>query len=579
MSLSTDNDGQQVFNLLVLFRWLSLIPALAYLIFVPEQSGNYHWIAFAAAVLISAIISIFPSRLNKSLLKNPWLLGFDLLFVAALMAFTGGWRSPYFLYALNPLLAGAFFFQIRGALVATTLFIPLFLSAVLIDRNYFQGSSPDWFFIFIAVIGGYLITAVLGYAAFLLKKLQQTQKHLNLANRNLAVLHDLSTSLQRSANVLEVQDQVLGAISQNLGFRRAILGLLNQEQDKIVLWRVQDKGTQLPEWLGPGSVLLSNGQDPIMEVLRKGEIMRLPRFEDQQGFTTLSRFGIADCLVLPLIWGNHLIGAILVDLSGKENDSTQLNALGAIARQTAVSLGMMMTRDRRARDSATQEERTRIALDLHDSISQSLFGLVYTLEACVKLLPEHPQTVLPELEWALATAEDVRQRIRATINNMWPAELTAQQFEADLRVYAEDVLQATALNITFEIRGDFSTLSPPVRRGIYRICQEGLSNIVQHAAAHESRVCVDVANGRAKFILRDDGRGFDVKTVSAQPFAGDHFGLRGMVERAAALGGTCEIYSKPAEGTSIIIDIPANVQAHHEISSLDLDLDQVPASG
>jgi signal transduction histidine kinase len=276
------------------------------------------------------------------------------------------------------------------------------------------------------------------------------------------------------------------------------------------------------------------------------------------------QFGISDGLVLPLVWGVQPVGVLLIDLTGQEKNAAQLKALEAIAQQTAVSLGMMMTRVRRAKESAIQEERTRIALDLHDTVSQSLFGLVYTLQGTLKIFSEDPQAIRPELEWALTTAEDVRQRIRATIHNMWPEELTAEKFEEDLRTYTVDVLQATELEIAFDIRGEFNTLSPPARRGMYRICQESLTNIVHHAAAHQSRICVDVADGRARFILRDNGRGFEPSLALAQTYQEDHFGLRGMRERAAALGGTCEIYSQLNAGTSIIIDIPANAQAHHE---------------
>ena len=566
---STSGSRQQIFNLLVLFRWLTLIPPLIDLIIEPGK-GEYqwrYWFAFACAVLICIVISFFTFTLNRALIKRPWLLIFDLLLVAGLMAVTGGWRSPYYLYALNPLLAAAFFFQVRGAILATAAFLPLYFGAIYLDKILFAGDDPEWLIIVVSIVGSFLISAVLGYASLLLKQLQVAQDHLTQANRDLAVLHDLSTALQRSANLLEVQDQVLDAITQNLIFRRAVIGLVDQKRDIITKWRVQDAGQTDPEWLAPEqSISLSAESEPIIEALQNRQLRRLPRFETP-GSSSLSRFGIGDCLLLPMTWGAQPIGVILVELGGKEGDSTELNALGAIARQTAVTLGMMMTRQRRARESAIQEERTRIALDLHDSISQSLFGLVYTLEACLKLLPDQPQAVQPELVWALATAEDVRQRIRATINDMWPSELTAQQFEADLRIYAEDVLHAADLDITFEIRGDFSSLSPPARRGIYRICQEGLSNIVQHAGASESRVCVDVAGGRARFLLRDDGRGFDPQVVSSKNFEGDHFGLRGMKERAAALGGSCGIYSQPAEGTSIVIDIPANTQEHHAVGA------------
>ena len=91
-------------------------------------------------------------------------------------------------------------------------------------------------------------------------------------------------------------------------------------------------------------------------------------------------------------------------------------------------------------------------------------------------------------------------------------------FEEDLRTFTVDVLQTTELEITFDIRGEFNTLSPPARRGMYRICQESLTDIVHHAAAHRSRICVDVAEGRARFILRDNGRGFEPVVALAQPF-------------------------------------------------------------
>ena len=264
-----------------------------------------------------------------------------------------------------------------------------------------------------------------------------------------------------------------------------------------------------------------------------------------------------------MYWGAQPIGILLVDLAGHENDIEECATLQAISEHTAVSIGMMQTRHRRAKESAIQEERARLALDLHDTVSQSLFGLVFALQACSRMLPDHPQAIEPELEWALATAEEVRRTIRATVSDLWPAELTADQFEADLRSYAGDILQAAELDLVFDIRGDFSALSPPVRRSLYRICQEGLTNIVHHAAARSSRICVDVSDGRAQSIIRDDGRGFDIQTILTQTYNEDHFGLRGMRERAHALGGTCRIYSQPDAGTSIVIDLPANIQPHH----------------
>ncbi|MCA9991595.1 MAG: hypothetical protein KDE29_11400, partial [Anaerolineales bacterium] len=81
----------------------------------------------------------------------PWLLLVDLLLVAGFMALTGGWRSPYYLYALNPLLAAAFFFRLRGALLATTTFLPLYGAASLLD-SMAGGPPPNWLVVLTAVV-------------------------------------------------------------------------------------------------------------------------------------------------------------------------------------------------------------------------------------------------------------------------------------------------------------------------------------------------------------------------------------------------------------------------------------------
>ena len=174
----------------------------------------------------------------------------------------------------------------------------------------------------------------------------------------------------------------------------------------------------------------------------------------------------------------------------------------------------------------------------------------------LKLLPTNPAAIHPELEWTLQVAEEVRQDIRHSIHDMWPEAINAERFEGDLRHYTADTLQATNLSVDFDVRGDFHTLSPLAKRSMYRICQEALTNIVHHAAANEARICLDVYDGGARLVVRDNGRGFEPAIALAQEHNREHFGLRGMQERAQSLKGTCDIFSKPGAGTSIVIDIP-----------------------
>lgn len=114
------------------------------------------------------------------------------------------------------------------------------------------------------------------------------------------------------------------------------------------------------------------------------------------------------------------------------------------------------------------------------------------------------------------------------------------------------------------MRGKFDALSPRARRSLYRIAQECLTNVVQHAAATECRVCVDIENGRARLVVRDNGRGFEPEIALEQEHDSEHFSLRGMQNRAHSLGGICDIFSQPGAGTSVVIDIPVNRDAEKE---------------
>ena len=565
-------NRQRVFKLLVLYRWLSLIPPLVF-IFLSFSTGNgqlRHLLTLVAAVLATSVISLFSPQLNRALRIRPWLLLIDLLSVAAFVALSGGWRSPYYLYALSPLMAAALFFQLRGAYLATTLFLPFYITAIFFATALGSG-GPDWFTVLVNIIGFYLISGAFGYAAALLARLRATGQELAAANRELEsahkelkVLHALTASLHRAADVEEVQEMVLTAVTSELGYRRAIMGLVDENAQAITAWlgRFQDGQIGRSKQLAYSArVPLDPDSGLVARALLDGRICRAT--EKEELCTTdewvNAHFNMKGCLIIPMQWGVQPVGVLMVDASEHGEDQTRLRSMEAVARQTAVTLGMMITRQRRAKERAVQEERARIAMDIHDSVSQSLFGIIFTLTGSLKLLPENPETAATEIEHALETAEAVRQDIRQTIQDIWPEEITAQAFEDDLRKFVADVLQGANLHVNFDIRGDFSALSPRARRSLYRISQEALANIVHHAAASQASVCVDVVNNRATLSIRDDGRGLEPEVALSQQHGREHFGLRGIQERARSLGGTCDIFSQPGAGTSIVVDIPAHI--------------------
>src|SRR5690606_36233845 len=134
--------------------------------------------------------------------------------------------------------------------------------------------------------------------------------------------------------------------------------------------------------------------------------------------------------------------------------------LTSLVSQAAVALGTM----ERARRLAAEEERNRIARDIHDTVAQSLFGIVFTLDACAKLLPKQAALVKQELTELRDVADQVRHQVRHSILDIWPSDLTEAKFKADLSKYVADCAPDHVFTVGFTISGDIDGLPSLVRR-------------------------------------------------------------------------------------------------------------------
>jgi signal transduction histidine kinase len=264
--------------------------------------------------------------------------------------------------------------------------------------------------------------------------------------------------------------------------------------------------------------------------------------------------------IFPMILRDQPAGILLVDGTGDQDD-TRLESLETIARQAAVALGTTMLCIDRAQRLAVQEERLRIARDIHDTVFQSLFGMGYTLDACARLLPDHPDQVRDELVNLKRLAESARSQLRESVLNLWPSELTAEVFVEDLRKYVNDYCHCEGLQLDVSVRGDFHLLPSGHRRGLYRIAQEALSNVARHAAASQAKASLDISSEQATLSVQDDGHGFSPEAAMARTRDREHFGLRSIHDRATSLGGDAKISSQPGEGTTVLVQVP--IQGNH----------------
>lgn len=205
--------------------------------------------------------------------------------------------------------------------------------------------------------------------------------------------------------------------------------------------------------------------------------------------------------------------------------------------------------------AAQEDERKRVARDLHDDLGQDLAGLALRLEAIEKQSSGQPEMRV-RLREARALVDETTKRAYAMILALRPSALDDLGLPAALRAHADRVLTDTGIH--FEIRsGDLARRLPPeIETALFRVIQEALTNVVRHSGAQRVSVSLAACDGSFEGEIVDDGRGFDIDAVREDGQGPRGLGLLGMKERVAQIGGTLEIFSQSGTGTRIRINIP-----------------------
>jgi len=571
-SLETLFRANRVFIFLLLYRWLSLLPAIFTLSVEasPATRLSAAW-SLAIAVLVNLLITTFNRPLNELVINHPILLGIDLLFSAFILSISGGYHSPYFLYALSPLLAGAFFFQVRGAIAVSITFTPLYFLANSLGAQV--DSTTDTIALMTQLAGIWLIPILFAYPSILLKDINRAreelsnardelaQKHENLetAHRQLEIIHDLTLLLQAAPDLLSVQERVLGAVTSDLGFSKAVVALVEPSLGELGGWLVYPAEESFPS-VKPLPLKSENGE--LFQALLNRKAFRTNNATLVQQVELDNWLSRNEWLVIPLYLRENSVGLLLVDVSNglsKEREST----LMTVANQAALALGTTLLCIDRARHLAIETERNRIARDIHDTVAQSLFGIVYSLDACISMLPLQAAEVRNELIELRSLASGAHDEVRRSIFDLWPSALTIDLFMADLTNYVSSCCRPRSFSVIFNNSGDFDSLTAGLRRTIYRMAQEALANSARHSGANSARLCLNVSEDQVYLDISDEGRGFDPSSTLTRSLNREHFGLHGIQERARAMGGQCEIISQPGAGARIMVNLPINGPKHH----------------
>ncbi|MEO8538830.1 MAG: GAF domain-containing protein [bacterium] len=281
--------------------------------------------------------------------------------------------------------------------------------------------------------------------------------------------------------------------------------------------------------------------------------LRPDRMEDARYGPVRSRIENAEwdsVLLSPIIHGNQALGVLMLGYpKDAEPDAEERAFVDAVADQT----GLVIENARlyqRASSAAALEERQRLARELHDSVSQALYGIALGARTARRRVGDDgPANVTEPLDYVLSLAEAGLTEMRALIFELRPESIATEGLVAAIGRQVAATQARYGVKVTANL-ADEPDVSLDVKEALYRITQESMHNTVKHARAQNITVNLIHEEDEVRLEIQDDGQGFD----PSGEFPG-HLGLRSMQERARDIGGRLEIESSPGEGTRITLRV------------------------
>lgn len=360
-------------------------------------------------------------------------------------------------------------------------------------------------------------------------------------NRQMEVRDVLKTIVASARELLDAEYAALGVPDDHGGFAQFVVDGVSDEQ-----WRA----------IGP----LPRQHGILAAMLHKAEPERLadvredPRFE---GWPE-AHPDMSDFLGLPVRDGDEILAALFLANKrcprpggGCGFTAEDEELLRLLAQHAAIALTNARLYER-SRELTIAEERSRLAHELHDAVSQKLFSLRLTAQAAAALVDRDPGRAKDELQQVAVLAAEAADELRAAVVELRPAALDEDGLVHTLRTQVQVLDRAHTARVTFDSSG-VRALPAAQEEAVLRVAQEALHNALRHSGAALVTVSLTRSGQGARLAVTDDGRGFEPRTVRS---AGRHLGLVSMRDRSAGVGGTLTVTSAPGRGTTIEMEVP-----------------------
>ncbi len=408
------------------------------------------------------------------------------------------------------------------------------------------------------------------------RETEKLNRELQTAVHELTLLFDFSRSLAATLDRDTLLNQAVHQICSSLPYIQTSLIILRSQPDQPLRCLTHAGYDQLPQ---PGTTPCQVGQELVAYILQTGP----PALwvDGQMDTLPMGKDALVAC-DQPHPFGGCFIGFPLGDTKtlagglvlGIQPDVTQLSRrdlslLETIASQLTIAIenasryGESQARETLRGEllhqvvSAQERERQRIARELHDGTGQALTALGLGFAAASENMQHNPALAAAQLTELKTMSTQALQELRDLIGDLRPSLLDDLGLVPALQSQVQSFTQRTGVQADFVLNGRRQRVQPEIETIVFRIAQEALTNVAKHAQASRVTVQIGFAEDVLNLEIRDDGAGFEPRSAF-ETADGSHqvWGLLGMQERVALVGGSCVVQSKPGEGTAVQVIIP-----------------------
>ena len=379
-------------------------------------------------------------------------------------------------------------------------------------------------------------------------------RQLQIERSVLEVVREITSELELSRilpKIIEIAERLAGADG-------GVVALWDEERDVVTYPYLHN----LPQRLA--DVEVSRKEGLSAEVMVTGCPIVIDHYPTYaRAIPAFVEAGVISIVGVPILSGERVFGTMcVVSIGGAKSFlDRDIAILTGIGRQAGIAVENARLYENlrfyaRQITQAQENERKRIARELHDDTIQSLIALSRRLEGLVKSDERLPDAAAQRIQALWQETGDAIRRVRRFSQDLRPSILDDLGLLPTLEELTTDLNRETGLRAGFRVRGTKQRFSSEVELTLFRIAQEALTNVRKHAQATEVTTTVELANSAVKMTVQDNGRGFMPPILTEAPENTDMLGLIGMNERVRLLGGTLLIESQPDQGTSVIVNVP-----------------------